>query len=138
VKQQTNDESEKATMKRTSLGQKIKAVRAGLAKGLPQGTKSLKVGDTVYTVPELDAAFGSYDDICDAVLAGHAALEKLLVTRTQASPGARELLADFKTAIVALLGRKSETLLDFGINPVRPRKRSGKKTAPEAKPTTTP
>jgi len=118
--------------KQDDVGARIKQVRAGLKAGFPQGVKSLKVGDKTYTHAELDRVFADYDVQFDAVEATHKLLEQQVDARNGAKPGARGLLADFKTAMKHVLGRASPDLALYGINPERPRKRPARKTPPSA------
>jgi hypothetical protein len=67
------------------------------------------------------------DALFDAVTASRAILNKRIDARNLAMDDARALLADFKIAIRALLGRTNEKLVEFGINPDRPRSKGDRK-----------
>lgn len=114
-----------------SVGPRLKAIRTGLKTGLPHGTKSLKVGDRTYSVSQLDQAYAALEKLFDATVAAHAALDACVDARDRVKPEARELLADTKVALVALLGRRSKELTLFGISPERPRNKADRKANAE-------
>jgi len=123
----------------TRLGARLTAARDGLASHLPKGLKSLKVGDKVYTIDELDQTLAGFEGKFLAAADAHSELTKLVNDRDAVAPPSRELLADFKAAMVHLLGRKNPLLLKFGLKPEREARRSrpGKgqeAPAPDAKP----
>ena len=120
--------------KNDNVGRRIKAARTGLVTGLPQGTKSLKVGDQTYTLAEIDQALAELEKLFDAVTAARAALNRRVDERNVKIDDARVLLADFELTIRALLGRTNEKLVEFGINPERPRKGDRKAKADRATP----
>ena len=112
------------------LGSQFKAFREGLKTGLPAGTTSLKVGDKTYSIPDLDQAFATEEAFYDAAEAARVSLRTAVRERDERRAPARTLVADFKTAIRALVGRTSESLLSFGVKPQKPaRKLTGDERA---------
>src|SRR4051812_5950570 len=100
-----------------SLGTRLTAARGGLAEHLPKGVKSLKVGDRVFTIAQLDALLADYEKKFLAAADAHAMLTALVGERDAAATPTRDLLADLKAALVHTLGRKNPLLLKFGMKP---------------------
>lgn len=122
-----------------SVGPRLSAARAGLKQHLPKNVKSLKVGDEVYSLSMLDQLFAGLESKFTAADDAHAALTARVRERDEVAEPSRELLADFKTAMMHLLGRKNELLLKFGIKPQRDARRSrAGKTEQGTKPGTKP
>ena len=110
--------------RKEELGPRISAARAGLKQHLPKGLKSLKVGDAVYSISALDKLLAAFEGKFVAAEDAHAALATKVRERDAVSEPSRELLADFKAAMMHLLGRRSQLLLKFGIKPQKDARRS--------------
>jgi hypothetical protein len=106
---------------------------AGIESGLPAHVTELKVGNVTYKISDLIAKAQELNRSNKAKRAAHSVLRQARLTNKRDHEASLEFLADAKAALVALLGRKSAELVDFGFKPEEPR---GKRARSEKKPDT--
>ncbi len=98
---------------------------SGLESVLPMGVTELRVGNVTYKIPDLIKAAQELDQPYKAKRAAHSVLRQARLNKERDREAALEFLADAKAALVALHGRKSAELIDYGFKPQQtPRKRA--------------
>ncbi len=99
---------------------------AGLETALPAGVTQIKVGRVTFSISDLIAKAKELNQPYKSKRAARSVLRQAALTAEDDREAALDFLADAKAALVALLGRKTAELVDFGFTPQGGRRKKAK------------
>ncbi|HUB06152.1 MAG TPA: hypothetical protein VMB50_04085 [Myxococcales bacterium] len=107
--------------------QKLKALDAGTKKDIP-AKSSVTIASSSMTSAQISTQIESYESSYGAVTDARTALKQALAAWAAVEPAARQFVLNYTHALKAQFGANNPILVDFGINPAKPK---SSKTAAE-------
>jgi hypothetical protein len=96
----------------------LKTLDAGTLKDFPAKT-SIMIAGTAMTPAQIDTTIQGYLATIDAVAPAKQAYQKAVANRKAITVAAQTFCDALKTAVIALLGKQSAQLADFGLKPAK-------------------